>query len=100
MWWCRSWAAEVGESEAALLGLVHTVSPWPSALITNQISQAKDGIDEDLSPSALSRVSSSNLATISFSSLACEASAKLNFLSHPLILRIGYSTFDILNLVL
>ena len=51
--------------------------------IMNPILAVGDVIDGDPSPSASSGVSSANPATISASSLACEASARLNFLSHP-----------------
>ena len=64
------------------LGLVHTQQL--SARIMNPISVAGGRTDGDLSPSASSGVSLANPATIiSSSSLACEASADLNFLSHP-----------------
>ena len=49
----------------------------------NPISAAEGRTDGVPAPSASSGVSSADPATISSSSLACEASADLNFLSHP-----------------
>ena len=70
-WWCRSRSALLAPTWVSPdFGSVHT---WrPAARIMNPISAAGGGTDVP-APSASSGVSSADPATISSSSLACEA---------------------------